>query len=661
MENSMSLVAGGPEREPGVANKALIPDCPLGEHEAERGQDSDGAPSPGPPANLSGKPKPNPAPKERAGLETAVQVDLDSPGEPEHLHQDIIPPSGLATPHQLQPPQLPQLQAFTGPAYIKPTFLAALPDASGGDCQLPTLALDQPPETMIFSDLYKSPRSPLSKLRHSFPQPAPLPPDFDADLVSKDKTKQKEAVKRFLAEKIRNDWEFTWPPVTCPTPAKQDSRPADAAAVPGPTTDGDAPRDPGEEADSESDAESVYSTISEDPVHFRPRAEWTSDFSDSDEPPIPASPRSPFRFDSPEAVGTAVRTSLETKRARRRRALRDEMKWNPGLACFEARRNAWTGAKTVRVKPKPPSPVSPSSPRRLFWRHHRTQSSASAVIPTSPPAQTSHLQHVTTHSSQHTDGTATSESDSNKSSGMQRKSSHESAPPVLYPVETLVPIPPPLLPPQNPMRASVQPSMYGSLYDKVVVQNLQPSCPVNLSDMLRACVVGWKRDGEWPPRSSYPAPAPAPLTAAELLGMRQRKAQQNRQAQKLQQANAGRKSAGNTTATAPPSSGPNFRRLSFGFLGGGGTSHNGASKPPAPEKQEARRNSKDAGKENGQSHSDEGGAGSGGKTLFRRSLQKVLSLGQNQHQHGQGGDGGNTGVTPLSPTSPTTKEVTAAG
>lgn len=530
--------------------------------------------------------------------------------------------------------------------------------------------LDQPPETMIFSDLYKSPRSPLSKFRHSFPQPVPLPPDFDADLISKDKTKQKEAVKRYLAEKIRNDWEFVWPPVPSPVPVKEepvpvtDADPIDPPAVPGPTIGENAPRDPGEEADSESDAESVYSTISEDLAHFRPRAEWTSDLSDNDEPPISASP---FRFDSPEAVGAAVRTSIETKRTRRRRAVREEAKWNPGLACFEARRNAWTGAKTVRVKPKPPSPVSPSSPRRLFWRHHRSQSSASAVLSTSPPSQSPQLHHITTHSSTHTDGTTVSESDSGKSApGVQREISQESAPPVLYPVETLIPIPAPLLPPQNPMRASVQPSMYGSLYDKVVVQSLQPSCPVNLSDMLRACVVGWKRDGEWPPKSSYPAPiaVPAQTTAAELLAMRQRKAQQ--QHQKQQQANAARKFAGNTTAA--PSSGPTLRRLSFGFLGGGGASHNGASKPAAPEKPAAgpqeRRNSKE-----GHSHSDEGSAG---KTLFRRSLHKVLSLGQHQHQHpqqnGQNGINGAAaaaaaanGGTSLSPTSPSTKEVTAAG
>jgi len=193
--------------------------------------------------------------------------------------------------------------------------------------------------------------------------------------------------------------------------------------------------------------------------------------------------------------------------------------------------------------------------------------------------------------------------------------------------------------------------MYGSLYDKVVAQSLQPSCPVNLADMLRACVVGWKRDGEWPPKSVYPAPAPVQMPSAELLAMRQRKAQQQRNKNAVA-ANAASSSAG--------------RRLSlvglFGSGGGGGNKTAAATAAPA-----ATHEAKDAkdkeGKENGlrhsqsNSHSDEG-AGSSGKTLFRRSLQKVFSLGQHGPAHGAAGGNGADG--PLSATSPT-KEVTAAG
>ena len=500
---------------------------------------------------------------------------------------------------------------------------------------------------MIFSELYRSPRSPFSKLRNSQPHAVALPPDLDADLVCRDKARQKEAVKRFLAEKVRNDWNFVWPSVVADGKAaaavsNSDHPTPDIAASESPTVSstplreviqasaigGDAPRDAGVEADSESDAESVYSTVSEDPEHFRPRAEWTSDLSDDDEP---RSGASPFRFDNPDAVGAAVASSILEKRNHRRRAIRNEIKWNPGLACFEARRNAWTGAKTARVKPRPPPLVSPTSPRRLFWKHHRSESTASnhGGLPVgSPPTLSSPLSPTVTRTSQQTDGSTASQPQSDRgssnslskgASGIQRASSQDSAH-SLYAVETLLPIPPPLLPPQNPMRASVTPSIYPSLYDKIVVHSLQPSCPVNLSDMVRACVVGWKRDGEWPPRPTYVAPV---LTATDLAAIRHKKSEAARQ-QHARKA---------STATNGSS-----RRLSFGFLGG-----NHKEDKEAKDK-EAKDNASDEGT---------------GKA-FRRSLQKVFSLG---HGHAP------AGTAPHTPTSPTntattgvaTKQVAATG
>jgi hypothetical protein len=206
------------------------------------------------------------------------------------------------------------------------------------------------------------------------------------------------------------------------------------------------------------------------------------------------------------------------------------------------------------------------------------------------------------------------------------------------------------------MRASVQPSMYGSLYDKVVAQSLQPSCPVNLADMLRACVVGWKRDGEWPPKSVYPAPA-AQTPNAEVLAMRQRKAQQQRN----------KNAAANAAATAG-------RRLSLvgffnGSVGGANKAAAAAMATATAAPQEVKdTKDKDKDKENGlrhsqshsHSHSDEG-AGSSGKALFRRSLQRVFSLGQHGHAHGAANGNAGAGANGVSPTSPSTKEVTAAG
>ncbi|GAB0131989.1 hypothetical protein EsDP_00000440 [Epichloe bromicola] len=395
---------------------------------------------------------------------------------------------------------------------------------------------------MIFSDFYRSPRSPLSKLRTNHAQlPAHLlistpewVSDEYTDLLSRDKAKQKDAVRRYLSDKVRNDWTFTWPPaMTGKKSASATSQQlttveianSDATAKLDGTNQTSPLRGDGyqREEDTEldktesdtdegdiddDDAESVYSVVSEDAAHFRPRTEWTSDLSDVDDDEV-STKCSPFRFDNPDAVQSTVQEITEARKAGRRRALREEMSWNDGLACFEARRNAWTGAKTVRLRSKPvvTPPASPRSPRRFFFR--RSMSGSPPGGPTGPNFATV---------SHHGDSTAAISDTSSVSKGSTKdlkkhssvdSSASESSHGQLYPVETLLPIGQPILPPSNPLRASISPTVYLSLFDKVILHNLQPACPVNLSDMLRSCVAGWKRDGEWPPRPSAPEPMAA--------------------------------------------------------------------------------------------------------------------------------------------------------
>ena len=417
---------------------------------------------------------------------------------------------------------------------------AATPTVATSIATSTAFGLSSPPSkpNMIFSDIYKSPRSPIAKIRRQsvqFTSPySSTTPDWVAeeyaDLLSKDKTKQKEAVKRYLDDKVKTDWEFQWPsraadtPETKPEATLEKETPVeDSTQKPAPENDvAQVPvvgstetvepvqdkthEDPGYQGDSdaeseagnddEDDTKSVYSTVSEDPVHYKARLEWASDFSDDDEGPPTF--RSPFRFDSPETVGPAVQEGIVAKRAKRRRAVRDEMKWNEGLACFEARRNAWTGARTVRVRPKPVSPpaVSPRSPRRFFFR--RSMSS-------SPPTST-HMPQGS-QGGDSSDGSSIAKGEEKELRKQSTKDTVPLTPPDTsnYMVETLVPIGQPLLPPNNPLRASITPSVYINLYEKVILHNLQPSCPINLTDMLRSCVAGWKRDGEWPPRGT-PAP-----------------------------------------------------------------------------------------------------------------------------------------------------------
>lgn len=367
---------------------------------------------------------------------------------------------------------------------------------------------------MIFGNLYKSSK------RRQLQQPASSDLDYgDPELVSKDKIKQKNAVRRYLDNTIRSDWHFSWPDPNAPSPLHKivtrpsTSEPELAHAPPHETAStastesavedgfvakpvadieaGDVSSD-----DDDDDAVSTYSTMSEDNDHYRRRIDWTSDFSDDDEPITPAA----YRFDSPDAVGSTILASEVSRAAQRRKSHREEMEWNYGLAWFSARRDAWTEAKTVKVRPKPAlvTPVSQSSRRHSIWRF------TSPTTPTSPAdnqaiASPKTLSRSATRTSAETSAISSSDTDSKGESAP--KASGDSS---NFPVETLLPIPRALLPAANPMRASITPASYPSIYDKIVVHSMTPACPINLNDVIKSCVVGWKRDGEWPPRAAEP-------------------------------------------------------------------------------------------------------------------------------------------------------------
>ncbi|CAJ2510734.1 Uu.00g063590.m01.CDS01 [Anthostomella pinea] len=527
------------------------------------------------------------APAGQSSIATQSQNRLSSSHSPrgpvvDHHHQATSTSTdgtaaAAATSHTASPHPTPA-KAQPGRA-ISSSSPAAIAHAYFAGPALTGALTDSPVKTkMLFSDLYKSTKSPLARLRQpSHPASGPAAPDFDADLVSRDKAKQKDAIKRFLTERIRNDWEFKWPPESeASVPEKSEPE----VAVPNPETPSNQEPNPDtpatetsaddldvKQTDQEDDAASVYSTVSEDPIHFRPRAEWLSDLSE-DEHDEPVSP-SAYRFETPDAVGNTLTATEQARSARRRRATRAEMEWNNGLACFNARRDAWTGAKVARVRPKTPAPVatSPTKARRLsLWR--LSTSTSAPTSPTGSAGTPGPLSPSLTRTSG--DTTAVSTSDTEAKEGKPKPA------PASYRVETLLPIPPPLLPPANPMRASITPSNYPSIYDKIVVHSMTPACPINLGDVISACVVGWKRDGEWPPRANEVPPVVAVRKKRKDSGAESRKADTG-------------------------------RRMSFNFLGRkqsvGSASVPGS--PSQPRKEEDSNNTKGV----------------------RRSLQRVLGLG----------------------------------
>ena len=252
---------------------------------------------------------------------------------------------------------------------------------------------------------------------------------YEADLTHRDRAKQKEAVKKFLSEKVQTNWTWKWP------------RP-----------------------DPDSSPEHSYTPgIAEEHELWKERDEWESNASESEsEANIPGPKKTevaangPFRFETPDGVGDVVKKSERDRKRRRQKRLREEMIWNDGVRCFVQRRDAWTGARRVprstKLRP-PPNPIKRES---------------------------------------------LSSEDGSSSTAIEPYPEDE------WEEDTEIPIAPPLIPPENAMRATITPVAYNTIYDKVILQQLTPSCPMNLRDVTRSCVQGWKRDGEWPPKSSVP-------------------------------------------------------------------------------------------------------------------------------------------------------------
>lgn len=167
-------------------------------------------------------------------------------------------------------------------------------------------------------------------------------------------------------------------------------------------------------------------------------------------------PTTGYTYESPDSVGDVISERRLARKRKRRRRLDEEMGWNVGLAHFVARRNAWTCAQST------------SSVRQ-------TIASAS--------------------------GNTATEGVSDPTSASM------TAPTINFDADThtLLPMPPPLLP-DHPVRTKINHSTYSEIYSKIIVQGRTPSVPINLSDVTRSLVAGWKENGEWPPRPSAPEP-----------------------------------------------------------------------------------------------------------------------------------------------------------
>lgn len=216
------------------------------------------------------------------------------------------------------------------------------------------------------------------------------------------------AAKRFLTERVRNDW--SWPDTPEPWIASDE-----------------------EVLEVTEFRERYYGDSCSEEGGLGPSSSAVKKAASTTQP------REEYKFDSPDSVGDEVAQKRQDRKRKRRAAQEEEMQWNDGLRMFVDRRDAWTGAASVR---------------KYGTQRGKGSDSDTALA----------------HSSSKND-----------------------------PTDPLIPVAPTLLA-DNPIRSSIRPSTYPDIYSNVVITGRSPTVPVNLADMTRALVQGWKNDGEWPPK-----------------------------------------------------------------------------------------------------------------------------------------------------------------
>ncbi|KAL8737157.1 MAG: hypothetical protein Q9181_001975 [Wetmoreana brouardii] len=256
----------------------------------------------------------------------------------------------------------------------------------------------------------------------------------------------------------------------------------------------------------------------------RPSTKWRERESDcsplASRSPSPSS-KDPYRFESPDSVGTPLN---ESTRAKKRKLINDEVEWNVGLKTFIERRDYWTGAEVQPVgkESREHKPSSSDSVSRKLSRFGIDQETAPATAASSQSSDRLQLSETTSSSPASNRSLPTPSSSpifSPISSTRVSQASEVSCSAPVYssspsqfqttandPDEdmmTLIPIAPPLLSPTtHPSLPPILTSTYPTIYSKVVIQSLAPSVPINLSHIVGSLVQGWKEDGEWPPKAS---------------------------------------------------------------------------------------------------------------------------------------------------------------
>ncbi|KAL4870130.1 hypothetical protein BDV12DRAFT_66297 [Aspergillus spectabilis] len=266
---------------------------------------------------------------------------------------------------------------------------------------------------------------------------------------------------------------------------------------------------------------------------------------------------SPGYHDGGDASYSSGSSAGAQRQRKRRRQMEEEMGWNEGLRTWVERRDAWSGAlsrEQVRTWEQRQQSLSTSDTElqctttsssiqdtdaqsipasttahpfavpatgessnlvsiteAALKIAEKDDNAAAATSPEPPQAQNNHASPPINDQNLRTDLIpdladlpqplsassaipATSPSITSASTSTPTTSPSDPFP------DPLIPVVPSLISTSNPIRASITPAMYPSIYSKVVIQGLTPTVPINLADMTKAMVQGWKADGQWPPK-----------------------------------------------------------------------------------------------------------------------------------------------------------------
>ncbi|KAA8644195.1 hypothetical protein EYZ11_004681 [Aspergillus tanneri] len=249
--------------------------------------------------------------------------------------------------------------------------------------------------------------------------------------------------------------------------------------------------------------------------------------------------------------------AMSPRRKRRRQEEEAEMRWNEGLRTWVERRNAWSGAlsrEEIRRRQLQPRDSQLEDGALSHDDQKKKEEASNPTLESSTSSAGSGCDELTTRTEVSLSITEREEFTSQFPADREREDEPSTADPEnLHPTASLIPDPdlttgvtpttpapapasvaatetaasyhdpstgdqqqqqeeereredpfipvaPTLISTTNPVRAAIAPTMYPSIYSKVVVQGLTPTVPINLVDVTKAIVQGWKADGQWPPK-----------------------------------------------------------------------------------------------------------------------------------------------------------------